>query len=232
MTAGNTPAKMAGILYVLLIVTSVFSYVYISNKFYVFGDAVETARNILSSELLFRSGIFVNIISNIIFIFLALALYELLKGVNQRQATIMVMLVVVSAVIATINQSNQLAALISLSGAEFLSVFDKTQLDAIAYAFLRLHSRVIDINQVTWGLWLFPFGMLVYKSDFLPRMLGILLIIGGMGYLINFSTALLFPQYRDIVSTLTLPMLICELPIVIWLFLVRIETTKAATGPD
>jgi hypothetical protein len=114
----------------------------------VFGDATATAENIRSSELLFRSGIFSGLVSNVIFVFLVLALYRLLRETSHKQAMLMVTLVVISVATGFANTINQLGALIALSGADFLSVFEKPELDAIAYLFIRLNSWGIQIIQI------------------------------------------------------------------------------------
>jgi predicted transporter len=106
-----------------------------------------------------------------------------------------------------------------LSGADFLSVFDKHQLDALAMVFLRLHSNGMVVVSSFWGLWLFPFGYLVIKSGFIPRLFGVLLMIAGTAYLIGCVTALLLPAHSHTVSQLMLPLEAGELPIILWLLI-------------
>jgi len=118
------------------------------------------------------------------------------------------------------NTFSQIAALIILSGADFLSVFEKPQLDAGAYVFLRLHSHGIQIIQIFWGLWLFPFGLLVYKSRFIPKILGVLLMVAGSAYLLSSFVFLVLPQYKAAISPLITFFEIGELPIIFWLLIV------------
>ena len=107
-------------------------------------------------------------------IFLTLALYRLLKGVDQDLARLMVILgSLMVTPIYFLNTLNDVAALLLARGADFLSVFDKPQRDALAMLFLRLHHGGVVANEIFWGLWLFPFGLLVYRSRFLPRILGV-----------------------------------------------------------
>lgn len=219
MSSTKKRARIAGLLYLLLAITGVVSLLYIPPTLIVPGNATATANNIASSELLFRTGILSSLISQVIFVFLVLALYRLLKEISHMHALLMVTLVVVSASTAFLNTFNQIAALIILSGADFLSVFEKPQLDALAYVFLRLHSQGLQAIQIFWGLWLFPFGLLVFKSRFIPKILGVLLIIAGFAYLLSSFTSLLLPQYRDIVSQLTMPLEVGELPIIFWLLI-------------
>jgi hypothetical protein len=213
-------ARIAGVLYVLLALTGIFSLMYVPTTLVVFGDATATAENIRSSELLFRSGILSGLVSNVIFVFLVLALYRLLKETSHKQAMLMVTLVVISVATGFANTINQLGALIALSGADFLSVFEKPELDAIAYLFIRLNSWGIQIIQIFWGLWLFPFGLLVYRSGFIPKILGVLLMIAGFGYLLGSFMFQILPQYGDAFSTFIMVLEMGELPIIFWLLIV------------
>ena len=213
-------ARIAGVLYVLLALTGIFSLMYVPTTLVVFGDATATAENIRSSELLFRSGILSGLVSNVIFVFLVLALYRLLKETSHKQAMLMVTLVVISVATGFANTINQLGALIALSGADFLSVFEKPELDAVAYLFIRLNSWGIQIIQIFWGLWLFPFGLLVYRSGFIPKILGVLLMIAGFGYLLGSFMFQILPQYDDALSTFIMVLEMGELPIIFWLLIV------------
>ncbi len=157
MNSTKKKARIAGLLYLLLALTGVFNLIYVPSALIVFGDATATANNITSSELLFRTGILSGLMSNVIFVFLVLALYRLLKEISRKQAILMVTLVVISVSTGLVSSFNQSAALIILSGADFLSVFEKPQLDALAYVVLRLHSQGLQAIQIFWGLWLCPF---------------------------------------------------------------------------
>ncbi len=219
MNSTKKTARIAGFIYLLLAITGVVSLLYFPRIFFVFGNATATAKNITSSELLFRTAIFTSLISQVIFVFLVLALYRLLKEIDPMQALLMVTLVVVSASTGFLNTLNQVAALILLSGADFLSVFEKPQLDALAYVFLRLHSQGWQAIQIFWGLWLFPFGFLVYKSRFIPKILGVLLTIAGSAYLLSSFMFFVLPQYKTTVSPLITLLEMGELPIILWLLI-------------
>ncbi len=131
----------------------------------------------------------------------------------------MVTLFAISIPISCLNVLNEVSALILLRGADFLSVFTRPQLDALAMVFLRLHNSGFVVAEIFWGLWLFPFGVLVYRSGFLPRILGALLIINGFAYPAISFTALLLPQYSDVVSRITFPTLFGEAAIMLWLLI-------------
>ena len=210
-------ARIAGAVYLSMVVTAPFSLIYIPSKLIVRGDATATANNILAHETLFRLGIVADLITSIIFICVVLALYRLLSGVNKTLASLMVALVLVSAAVGFINVLNNIGALILFRGADFLTVLEKPQRDAIGMLFLRLHGQGNVINEIFWGLWLFPFGVLVMRSRFLPRILGVWLVINGFAYLAISLTGLLFPQYMDKVYNIAFPVLFGELAIMLWL---------------
>jgi hypothetical protein len=188
------------LLYALISIPGFFALIYVPNKLIVHGNATATAANIAASEALFRLGIACNLISQILFMWVALALYDLLKGVNRRHASLMLTLIVVSIPIALLNELNSIGALILVRGADFLSIFEKPQRDALAMLFLNLHYHGFVVAEIFWGLWLFPLGLLVYRSGFRPRFLGVLLILDCFRYVVNSFTSILLPQYADIVS--------------------------------
>ncbi len=219
MTSTRNPGRVAGLLYLLLFAAPL-RLIYIPNKLFVMGDATATANNIAAHETLFRFGIFGDLFTGTMSIFVTLALYRLFKEVDQNQAVLMVILgSLMVCPIYFVNTLNDVAALILARGADFLSVFEKPQRDALAMLFLRLHHYGVLANEVFWGLWLFPFGMLVYKSRFIPRILGVWLIINGFAYLVISATGLLVPQYENMVSNIAFPALLGEMAIVLWLLI-------------
>src|SRR5882757_7712314 len=219
MSSTKNPGRFAGLLYVLMSVVGFFAMAYVPSKLIVHGNATATANNIAASEMLFRFGIACNLISQAGFIFVALALYDLLKGVNRRHAVVMVTLILVAIPIALLNELNAIAALILVRGADFLSVFEKPQRDALAMLFLNLHGYGFDIAGIFWGLWLFPLGLLVYRSAFLPRILGVLLMIACFAYLANSFTSLVLPRYEAIVSRWMNPLQLAEVLFMLWLLI-------------
>lgn len=191
---GSSPlvqARVAGTLYLIANLFAPFTLLYLPSRLIVRGDAAGTASNIMASESLFRFGIVLSLFTFIGQIFLVLALYQLLKVVNKNIASLMVIFSLTAVPIAMLNELNALAVLLLLSGADYLDVFTTEQLQALAYFFLRLHSQGLNIAQIFWGLWLFPMGYLIYKSRFLPRLLGILLVIACFGYVIQSFAAFL-----------------------------------------
>jgi hypothetical protein len=212
-------ARIAGAVYLSMVFTAPFSLIYVPHTLIVRGNATATASNILAHEMLFRLGIVADLISSVIFVCLAIALYRLLSGVNKTQASLMVALVLVSVAVGFMDVLNNIAALTLFRGGEFLGVFDKPQRDALAMLFLRLHGQGIVINEIFWGLWLVPFGVLVIKSRFLPRILGAWLILNGFAYVVISFTGLLVPQYHAMVYNIAFPILFGEMAIALWLLI-------------
>jgi hypothetical protein len=220
VTSTSRNARVAGFLYLLLTIAAPFRLIYIPSKLFVRGNATATAANIAAHESLFRLGMVSDLFCGTILIFLALALYRLFRGVDQNLAVLMVVLGgVMPATIDFFNVLNDAAVLIVVRGADFLSVFEKPQRDALALLFLRLHHQEIVAAEILWGLWLFPLALLVLRSGFLPRFLGFWLIINGFAYLAMSLTGLLFPQYEDMVSNIAFPALLGELAIMLWLLI-------------
>ncbi len=158
MSFTKNAGRFAGLLYILASIPGVFALVYVPSKLIVRGNAMATAHNIVASETLFRLGIAADLICQALFIFVALALYDLLKGVNRRHALLMVTLILVSIPIAFLNELNGIAALILVRGADFLSLFDKPQRDALAMLFLNLHGHGFDVAGIFWVFGCFPSG--------------------------------------------------------------------------
>jgi hypothetical protein len=181
MRSTKNPGRIAGFLYLVLVIAAPFRLIYIPGTLFVHGNATATANNIAAHELLSVSASSATCSAGRSFlIFLVLALYRLLKAVDQNHAVVMVILGgVMPATIDFLNVLNDVAALMFVRGANFLSVFDKPQRDALAMLFLRLHHQEIVAAEILWGLWLFPLAVLVYRSRFLPRFLGVWLIING-----------------------------------------------------
>lgn len=232
MNATRNPGRFAGLLYVLISIVGFFAMGYVPDKMIVHGNAAATASNIAAHEMLFRFGIAGELIGQSGFIFVALALYDLLRGVNRRHASVMVILIMLSIPIAFLNELNSFAALVLVRGPEFLSVFDKPQRDALAMLFLNLHGRGFVVAEIFWGLWLFPLALLVYKSRFLPRFLGVWLALAGCAWVILSLTSVLLPQYQDKVYVYSQPAIVGEIAFMLWLLIggAKPEAPEAAAS--
>jgi hypothetical protein len=193
MSSPQSTARLAGFLYVLMMPFGIYGTVIYPSILIEPGNAAATASNILASEHLFRLGIVSALTVQTLLVFVVLVLYRVLKPVNKNVAKMMVALALVGVPIIMLNELNQYGVLVLLSGTDYLSAFDIGQLQALSMFLLELHASGILIAEIFWGLWLFPMGYLVFKSGFVPRIFGILLILGCGGYLYDVVTHFLFP---------------------------------------
>jgi hypothetical protein len=232
MGSTKKTARLAGLLYVVMSIIMVFSYMYLPATFLVPGDAAATAHKITGGELMYRIGILTDLAAQILFIFVVLTLYQLFRDVSRTHARLMVALVCVGVAAEIVNLVNHLAPLVFLSGADFLSAFTKPQLDALAMGFLRLGNGLGRLVLAIWGLWLFPFGILTIKSGFFPKVLGYLLMVAGFAYVVSCVTSIVFPAHMRVVSQAMMPLYFGELPIVIWLLVMgaKVPQGSAASG--
>jgi hypothetical protein len=226
-------ARIAGAVYLSLVLTAPFSLLYVPGKLIVRGNAAATASNILTHEMLFRLCIVSELLSSVIFICLGLALYRLLCGVNKTWAGAMLALLLVSVAVGFLNVLNYVAALTLIHGTEFLGAFETPQRYALGMLFLRLHGQGELMNEIFWGLWLFPFGLLVFRSGFLPRFLGVWLMLACFVWVALSLTALLFPPYYEAAFKMAQPVLFAELAIMLWLLIkgAKVPTLPGALQP-
>jgi uncharacterized protein DUF4386 len=231
LTSPQKTARIAGALYLLSAIAAGIPVLYVSGSLIVPGNAAATAGKILASDLVFRVCLVGELAGAVIFIFLVRALYRLLSGVNRTQASLMVSLVLLSIPITFVNVLNEIAALTLFHGEKFLSALDEPQREALAMLFLNLHSYGVNLANIFWGLWLLPFGALVVKSGFIPRILGVLLVIDGFALVTVSLTALLLPAYLDVVSRWAVIPELGELWMMAWLLIkgVKVPASSAAS---
>jgi hypothetical protein len=232
MNSIKKQARLAGLLYFLASLPAPFGLIYVPTKLIVLNDPTATANNIRASESLLRLGIGCELLGSIMFILVVVALYRLFKPVNETYALTMMILILISIPISLLSVVNEVVALIVVNGANFLSVFDARQLDALAYILMRLHSRAILVAEIFWGLWLIPFGILVIQSRFIPRILGYLLFLAALGYLASSVTFLLLPSYGDFVDKFASQLPLAELPIILWLLIFGAKDQTKAGGAE
>jgi hypothetical protein len=223
MVANKRIARFAGLWYLILAITSGYSWMFI-NKILVVGNATLTTNNILRLESQYLIAIVSNIIGQISFILLGLALYNLLKQVNKTQAKLMLSFILISVPIMFINIFFQTGSLLVLNRFDYLKVFSPDQINSISMLFMNLNIVGVHIVEIFWGLWLFPFSYLVYKSNYFPKIFAILLVISGLGYLIGSLSSLTHPGfYAAIEKFLSIPEALGESVMVIWLLIIGIK---------
>ena len=216
MNAIKKTARMAGFLYFMYIVTSI-----IANEFgrFVSVDAQATVNHITAHESQFRIGFVISLFSVVFFLLAAWYLYVLLKPINKNMALLFLLLNLGGFAIWCFSMLNLFASLLLLSGADYLKVFQPDQLQAQAMLFVNLFKNGYIIAQIPYGIWLFPLGYLVFKSGFLPKILGILLIVDGFGLLIYVFQFFLLPGFGAI-TYISGPLgFIAECGLTLWLLI-------------
>lgn len=228
MTAVSRNARIAGLLYVLASVVGVVRLLYIPNALIVHGNAAATVGNIAAHESLFRLGIVSELVAGVLWLFVTLALYRLLQEVDRTVAVLMVILGgLLQVPLFFVNSLTDAAALMMAHGADFLGALDKPQHEAFAMLFLDLHHQLDLANAILWGLWLVPFGLLVYRSRFLPRLLGVWLMLACVGWVAFSVTGFLFPAYEDRIYTLGQPLTLGEVVTMLWLAILGARGPRA-----
>lgn len=223
VAAPQRTARIAGLLYLVLAVCGGFAEFFVRQGLIVRGDAEATVANILASPSLFRFGIFAELVGQVAFVLLVIALYRVLKPVGRDLANAMAALVLVAVTITSLNMLNQVAPLVLLSGAPYLGVFEPSQLHALALGFLDLHEAGYMIAQVFFGLWLLPLGILIVRSGFLPKVIGAFLMLACAGYVVDVATYLLAPGFGITFSEFTF---VGELMLMLWLVIFGVNVRR------
>ena len=228
MDSPKKTARIAGALYLVVVLTGLFALLYIPSTLIVWTDATATFNNIKTSETLFRLGIYAGILCYTAFLFLPLVLYKLFNHINKTHAIAMVALALTSVPISLFNLTHKFAVLTLINKPDFFSAVDLPKQVLLQ---LEYYNNGIDVAAVFWGLWLFPFGYLVFKSGMLPKILGILLMAGCFGYIINITGGLLFPGYNElgISGFISLPSGLGEIGTCLWLLIAGVKTKSSDT---
>ncbi|HKE90559.1 MAG TPA: DUF4386 domain-containing protein [Gemmatimonadales bacterium] len=220
MSLIKNPGRVVGAWYLLLVFAGPLRLIYIPNKLFVAGNSAATASNIAAHPWLFRAGMVSLLFGAIVLIFLTMAFYRLFKDVDQRLAVLLVVTGgIMPALINFMNTATDGVVLTLANGTGFATALDAAQRANFVGLFLHFHHQQIVAAQVLWGVWLLPMGLLTYRSGFLPRFIGVWLLINGAAYVILCLTGILFPDYMDRVFLYSQPALFGELVIVLWLLI-------------
>ncbi len=230
MNSNKKNSRIAGFWYLLVAIFGSFYSMFVESELIVSGDAAATVNNILTSERLFRLGVLSNLITTICFLFLANALYKLFKSVDKDLVRLMVIFIIASVPVAYL-QFLKFAPILLSSKAAYLSAFEPAQLQALAMVFLDLGKLGSNITYIFFGLWMFPLGMLVFKSGsgFIPKALGVLLMVGCFGYLFKFLTVFFALNYEAITSLGMTITIIAEFLCILWLLIIGPKDQKPAS---
>ena len=227
MGTNKKTARLAGLLWLLMFIFGPIAQI-VRSKIFVIGDIEATANNIIANEFLFRLGFVSDLIMMVIFLLLPLVLYKLLHTVDKNLSILMVIFVIVSVPINMLNLLNEFSSLHLLSGGEYLSMFENTKIKAQAMLSYDLYLHGYEIANVFFAIWLIPLGMLVYRSRFFPKVLGILLVVGGCGLFLEVFIHFLFPNLVLVNTILLIPQTIAEIAFLIWALIRGINESKVS----
>jgi len=214
------PGRIAGVWYLALVFIGPLRLIYIPTTLFVPRNPAATVTNIAAHESLFRLAMAADLVGAVVLVCMGLAFYRLFERVDRHLAVLVVIFGgVMPALLYLVNSVSDAGALMIVRGADFMAAFDKPQRDALAMMFLELHDHQNTAAEILWGVWLFPLGMLVYRSGFLPRFLGVWLIVNGVTYVLMSLTGILTPTYQDLVGRYGQPALMGELALVLWLLI-------------
>lgn len=212
-------ARLAGWLYLISAATGIFGFMYVSPKIMVHDDMAATAKNMIAHESLFRLRILTDTASNILFIVVLFLLYQLLKHVAGLPAKLMVVFMFVAMPAFFIDEALHLAVLQIFKG-NLLTSLNSGQAQGIAQTLLEINNYALQLSVFNWGLWLMPLGWLVYKSGFIPKIFGILLLINGVGYMARNITFIILPGYAETIAQFLYPtFFLGEIPFIFWLII-------------
>jgi hypothetical protein len=228
MNTNKKTARFAGFLYLSYIIVTAIANVVGRKGIIVDGDAAATATNIIAKGMLFRIGFVSDVLAGVLFLLAAWALYVLLKPVNPNIALLFLLVNLGGVAVQCINMLNLFSAVILSSGADYLKVFQTGQLQAAAMLFLDLYKNGFMIAQFFFGVWLFPLGYLVFKSGYLPRVLGIVLMVECFGWLLYPFQFFLFPNYGVITYLSFAVGFIGEFSLALWLLIMGAKEQKPA----
>ncbi len=226
MNSNRKTSRIIFLFWALYAVPAIFSLQYVRPNLIVFGDAVATSNNIITHEFLFRMGIVSHLFAQIFLLFFGMTVFRLFKGVNKTWAIIFWTSILMTVAITFVNTLNYVVPLVVLSNADYLNVFRQEQLHAIAMIFFRLSNFGQAFYEIFWGLYLFAFGLLIIQSRYMPRILGVLMIIGSIGFPINTVTKLLIPEFYPAIFTQMTMFFsgLGVLPALLWILIMGVKT--------
>lgn len=219
-------ARVAGVSYLITIITGVFAEVFVRGSLVVRDDAAATATNLLAHESLYRLGLAADLVMLVSYVVVTLLLYVLFTPAGRSLSLLAAFFSLMGIAVLAVNSLNHLAPLVLLGDAPFLRAFDAPQLKALALAALKLHGRGYSIAGVFFGIYCVLIGDLTFRSRFLPRILGVLMAIGGLGYVTDSFTSFLSPALAARLPDLAILGGIAELSLSLWLMIVGLNASK------
>ena len=229
VTSPKSLARVAGVLYLLNAILAGFEFGYVLGKVYIPGDPSASAANVAANVGLVRIGLVADLAQAAIIVIVGMMLFQLLKHVGRNLAGAMVILISIASAIMCLNDIFQFAAVLVATDPSYARAFGAAGSQSLILLMLELHHYGFLIAQVFFGLWLFPMGVLAYKSGMFPKALGLALIVGCLCYLAEVIATFLAPGFAASIKTfLNIPPTIAELWMVGYLLVVGVKTDLAS----
>lgn len=228
MVPTKKTARIAGLFFLLMVIFGLFAEIFFREKIFLSNDIAATAGNILSNAFLYRTGIVSDILMSLSYLFTALALYKLLASVEKNTAAVMVVFATAGSVVLLFNILIEVAPLYILNGNDYLSAFSSGQRQSLAMLFYDLYQHGYMIGQVFFALWVLPLGVLIYRSGFIPKAIGVLFIIETIFGFLSVIVHFLVPS-QSIETILLLPGVVAEFSFMFWLLIWGINNKTVGT---
>jgi hypothetical protein len=233
-TSPQAYARVGGVLYLIIIVAGILGELFVRGRTVVSGDAAATANNIMAFPLLWRIGIAGDLIMHVCDVPLMMVFYVLLRPVHRNLALLAVLFNLIQTAVLVANKLTLLVPLFLLGNADYLKAFEPRQLQTLTYLFIRLHGYGFGVGLIFFGFTCLVLGYLIFRSGYLPKVLGVLMQIAGLCYLTNSFTLLLAPAIANrMFPAILLPAFVAELSLCLWLLTkgVNVETwPRGAVG--
>ena len=227
MITDKNLARIAGLLYLIVIATGLFSEVFVRQALRVSGDALATAHNIQSQEMLFRLGFVADLVNFVVGLPCVLIIYVLFKRVNKFLLQLALIFVIIQTAIIAVNLLNQISPLLILGNDKYLNTLQPAQLATLSLLSLNIQAQGYAIGLVFFGFYCLIIGFVIYKSQMIPKVLGVLYVIAGVGYLINSFTMFLSKGFANpLFLYLAIPIFIGELSLCLWLLIKGVDNSK------
>jgi hypothetical protein len=219
-------ARAAGLLYLIVIVAGIFAEIFVRERLIIAGDAAATTHNIVTHQLLYRWGFVAELIACVCNMPLAVIFYHLFNRVNRNLALLVVFFTLVGTAIESVSLLNHFEPLILLRGGPSLTALKAEQLQALVYTSLQLFEYGFSIALVFFGFYCLAIGYLIFRSTFLPRVIGVMLAIEGLGYLVNSFANFLAPEFAARFLPYLMASGLAEISFCLWLLVMGVNVTN------
>ena len=227
MYSNKKMGRLAGLLFLILVITGVFAEFFVRQKLYVLGDPAATTQNIIENQWLFRLGFVSDLVMSTMFFVYGYVLYLIFKPVNKNLSLFLLLCAVISVAMFCQNSLNLFAALELLTKTDYSEAFQPSQLEVLAVFFQNIHIKGYYVNQIFFGLYLLPLGYMIVRSGIVPKIIGVFLLLGFVGDMIDFVVYFLFPNAESVIlDNITIPADIGELSLCLWFLIMGVRSQK------